>query len=142
MSTKTHTPQASNFKRVTTRNEERDRLALVEDNITFNEADANDMQFPLNDGLVVTLRILDTDIKHVFVDQENATNIINIRVIEEIQMTSKIIHKSIMLTGFNNSTERTLGEITLPVVASGVELETAFLIMSSEMAYDIIVGRP
>ncbi|XP_059277661.1 uncharacterized protein LOC132031766 [Lycium ferocissimum] len=114
------------FKRVTTRNEKRDRLALVKDCITFDEADADNMQFPHNDGLVITLRILDTDIKHVFVDQGSAANIINIRVIEEMKLTSKIIHKSIMLTRLNNSTERTLGEIILPVVAGGVELQTAF----------------
>ncbi|XP_059301892.1 uncharacterized protein LOC132053808 [Lycium ferocissimum] len=130
------------FKRVTTRSEKRDRLALVEDCITFDEADADNTQFSHNDGLVITLRILDTDIKRVFVDQGSAANIINIRVIEEMKLTSKIIHKSIMLTGFNNSTERTLGEIILPVVAGGVELQTAFSIMSSAMAYNMIVRRP
>ncbi|XP_060190734.1 uncharacterized protein LOC132620012 [Lycium barbarum] len=100
------------------------------------------MQFPHNDGLVITLRILDTDIKRVFVDQGSVANIINIRVIEEMKLTNKIIHKSIMLTGFNNSTERTLGEIILPVVAGGVELQTVLSIMSSAMAYNMIVGRP
>ncbi|XP_060216882.1 uncharacterized protein LOC132644314 [Lycium barbarum] len=130
------------FKRITTRSEKRDRLALIEDCITFDEVDADNMQFPNNDGLVVALRILDTDIKHVFVDQESAANIINIRVIEEIKLMSKITHKSVMLNGFNNSTERTLGEIILQVVAGGVELQTNFSIMSSAMAYNMIVGRP
>ncbi|XP_059306414.1 uncharacterized protein LOC132057839 [Lycium ferocissimum] len=100
------------------------------------------MEFSHNDGLVITLRILDTDIKRVFVDQGSAANIINIRVIEEIKLTSKIIHKSIILTGFNNSTKRTLGEIILSVVAGGVELQTVFSIMSSAMAYNNIVGHP
>ncbi|XP_060200249.1 uncharacterized protein LOC132628489 [Lycium barbarum] len=114
------------FKRITTRSEKRDRLALVEDCITFDEVDADNMQFPHNDGLVITFRILDIDIKRVFVDQGSAANIINIRVIEEMKLTSKIIHQSVMLTGFNNSTETTLGEIILPVVTGGVELQTAF----------------
>ncbi|XP_059306378.1 uncharacterized protein LOC132057791 [Lycium ferocissimum] len=109
-------------KRITTRNEKSGRLALVDDCITFDEANADNMQFSYNDGVIITLHILDTDIKRVFVDQESAANIINIKVIEEMKLTSKIIHKSIMLTEFNNSTERTLGEIMLPVVAGGVEL--------------------
>ncbi|XP_060178194.1 uncharacterized protein LOC132608133 [Lycium barbarum] len=57
------------FKRVTTRNEKRDRLTFVEDCITFDEVDADNMQFSHNDGLVITLRILDNDIKRVFVDK-------------------------------------------------------------------------
>ncbi|XP_060182135.1 uncharacterized protein LOC132611778 [Lycium barbarum] len=130
------------FKRVTTKNEKRDRLALVEDCITFDEANSDNMQYPPNDGLVITLRILDTDIKRVFVHQGSAANIINIRVIEEMKLTSKIIHKSIMLTGFNNSIERTLDEIILPLVAGGAEPQTIFSIMSSAMAYNMIVGRP
>ncbi|XP_060182127.1 uncharacterized protein LOC132611767 [Lycium barbarum] len=130
------------FKRVTTRSEKRDRLTLVEDCITFDEADVDNMQFPHNDGLVITLRILDTNIKRFFVDQGSTANIINIRVIEEMKLTSKIIHKSIMLTGFNNSIETTPGEVILPVVAGGIELQTIFSIMSSAMAYNMIVGRP
>ncbi|XP_060212086.1 uncharacterized protein LOC132639666 [Lycium barbarum] len=129
------------FKRITTRSEKRDR-ALVEDCITFDKADANNMQFSHNDGLVITLCILDTNIKHFFVDQGSAANIINIRVIEEIKLTSNIIHKSVMLPRFNNSTKRTPGEIILPVVAGGVELQTAFSIMSSAIAYNMIVGHP
>ncbi|XP_019252646.1 PREDICTED: uncharacterized protein LOC109231438 [Nicotiana attenuata] len=36
--------------------------------IIFDESDADDLTFPHNDALVITLRILDTDVRRIMVD--------------------------------------------------------------------------
>ncbi|XP_019251319.1 PREDICTED: uncharacterized protein LOC109230254 [Nicotiana attenuata] len=59
-----------------------------------------------------------------------------------MKLEDRIIPRCITLTGFNNAVERTSGEITLPVLAGGVTLETTFHVMDQETAYNAIIGRP
>ncbi|XP_019253694.1 PREDICTED: uncharacterized protein LOC109232397 [Nicotiana attenuata] len=68
--------------------------------ITHERHDDIDLAFPHSDALVITLRILDTDMKRIVVDDG---------------------------TG---AFERTSGEITLPVLAGVVTLETTFHVMN------------
>lgn len=48
----------------------------VKRSIIFNKSDANDLTFPHNDALVITLRILDTDVRRIIVDDRSETCII------------------------------------------------------------------
>ncbi|XP_070047010.1 uncharacterized protein [Nicotiana tomentosiformis] len=105
-----------------------ERYDGLEESITFDESDANGLTFPHNDALVITLRILDTDVKRIMVDDGNGVCIIYPRVLAQMRLEDKIMSSCITLTGFNNAVERASGEITLPV-AGGVTLETTFHIM-------------
>nr|XP_009614135.1 uncharacterized protein LOC104107117 [Nicotiana tomentosiformis] len=49
----------------------------VEESIMFDELDADDLTFPHNDALVVTLRILDVDVKCIMVDDGSGAWIIH-----------------------------------------------------------------
>ncbi|XP_009624203.1 uncharacterized protein [Nicotiana tomentosiformis] len=101
----------------------------LEESIIFDELDANGLTFPHNDALVITLCILDTDVKHIMVDDGSGVCIIHPRVLTQMRLEDIIVSRCITLTGFNNVVEQTLGEITLPVLADGVTLETTFHIM-------------
>nr|XP_009602029.1 uncharacterized protein LOC104097194 [Nicotiana tomentosiformis] len=101
----------------------------LEERIIFDESDADGLTFPHSDALVITLRILDTDVKRIMVDDGSGTCIIHPRVLTQMRIKDKIVSRSITLTSFNNIVERTSREITLSVLAGGVTLETTLHIM-------------
>ncbi|XP_009588629.1 uncharacterized protein LOC142175206 [Nicotiana tabacum] len=114
----------------------------LEESIIFNGSDADKLTFLHNDSLVLTLRILDTNVKRIMVDDGSGVCIIHPRVLTQLRLEDKIVPCCIILTGFNNAVERTSREIILPVLACGVTLETIFHIMDQATAYNSIVGRP
>ncbi|XP_009592568.2 uncharacterized protein [Nicotiana tomentosiformis] len=112
----------------------RERYDELEESIIFDKSDTDDLAFPYNNALVITLRILDTDVKCIMVDDGSGACIIHPRVLTQIKLEDKIVLRCITLTGFNNAVERTSGEITLPILAGCVTLETTFHIMDQETA--------
>ncbi|XP_009617921.1 uncharacterized protein [Nicotiana tomentosiformis] len=120
----------------------RERYDKLEESIIFDESDADGLTYPHNDALVITLRTLDTDVKHIMVDDGSGAYIIHPRFLTQIRLKDKIVPRYITLIDFNNAVERTSGEITLPVLAGGMTLETTLHIMDQATAYNAIVGRP
>ncbi|XP_075103820.1 uncharacterized protein LOC142178377 [Nicotiana tabacum] len=120
----------------------RERYDGLKESIIFYESDADGLTFPHNDALVITLHILETDVERIMVDDGSGVCIIHPRVLAQIRLEDKIVPRYITLTGFNNLVERTSGEITLPVLAGGVTLETIFHIIDQATAYNAIVGQP
>ncbi|XP_016449103.1 uncharacterized protein LOC107774141 [Nicotiana tabacum] len=119
-----------------------ERYDELEESIIFDESDADSLTFPHNDALVITLCILDTDIKRIMVDDGCGVCIIHPRVIAQMRLVDKIVLLCITLAGFNNAVERISGEITLPILAGDITLETTFHIMDQATAYNAILGRP
>nr|XP_016454879.1 PREDICTED: uncharacterized protein LOC107779047 [Nicotiana tabacum] len=114
----------------------------LEESIIFDKSDADNLTFPYNDTFAITLQILDTHVRRITVDDRSRACIIYPRVLIHMRLEDKIVSHCITLTGFNNAVERTLGEITLPILTSGVMLETTFHMMDQNIAYNAIVGRP
>nr|XP_033514333.1 uncharacterized protein LOC104105235 [Nicotiana tomentosiformis] len=52
------------------------------------------------------------------------------------------LEASIIFDESDTNVERTSGEITLPVLAGGITLETTFHIMDQDTTYNAIIGRP
>ncbi|XP_075106849.1 uncharacterized protein LOC142179861 [Nicotiana tabacum] len=119
-----------------------ERYDELEESIIFDKSDTNGLAFPHYDALVITLQILDTDVRQIMVDDGSSACIIHPRVLTQMKLEDKIVLHCITLIGFNNAVERTSGEITLPVVAGGVALETIFHIMDQDTGYNAIIGRP
>ncbi|XP_070035456.1 uncharacterized protein [Nicotiana tomentosiformis] len=117
-----------------------ERYDEIEESIIFDKSDTNGLAFPHYDALVITLQSLDTDVRRIMVDDGSGTCIIHPRVLAQMKLEDKIVPHCIMLTGFNNAVERTSGEITLPVLAGGVTLETTFHIMDQDTTYNAIIG--
>nr|XP_009763635.1 PREDICTED: uncharacterized protein LOC104215517 [Nicotiana sylvestris] len=113
----------------------------LEESIIFNKSYTDGLTFPYNDALVITLRILDTNIRRIMVDDESGTCIIHHRVFVQMKLKDKILPHCITLTGFNNAVKRTFGEITLIVLTGGVTLESTFHIMDQDTAYNAIPCR-
>nr|XP_016503713.1 PREDICTED: uncharacterized protein LOC107821775 [Nicotiana tabacum] len=119
-----------------------ERYDELETSNIFDKSDSHGLVFPHYDALVITLRILDTDIKHIMVDDGSGACIVHTRVLAQMKLEDRIVPRCITLMDFNNSVERTYREITLPIMAGGVTLETMFHIMDRDTSYKDIIGRP
>nr|XP_009768224.1 PREDICTED: uncharacterized protein LOC104219268 [Nicotiana sylvestris]XP_016436679.1 PREDICTED: uncharacterized protein LOC107762800 [Nicotiana tabacum] len=112
------------------------------DSITFDKSDTDGLSFPHFNAIVITVRISDTDVKRIMVEDGSGACIIHPRVLTQMSLEDKIVPHCITPTGFNNAFERTSGEIMLPVLAGGVTLETTFHVMNQDTTYNAIIGRP
>nr|XP_016450620.1 PREDICTED: uncharacterized protein LOC107775409 [Nicotiana tabacum] len=92
-----------------------ERYDELEESNIFDKSDTNGLAFPHYDSLVITLRILDTDVRRIMVDDGKGACIIQSRVLAQMKLI-----------------ERTSNEITLPVLVGGVTLETTFHIMDQD----------
>ncbi|XP_075088536.1 uncharacterized protein LOC107826166 [Nicotiana tabacum] len=105
---------ANKVSKVTITHGKRVRHVLEEESITFDDVDADD----------------------------SSVNIILLRVLHEMQAEDKLVPKAHTLSGFDNSTVVTKGDITLTTFAEGVVKDTKFQVVEMEMTYNMIFGRP
>nr|XP_016450943.1 PREDICTED: uncharacterized protein LOC107775707 [Nicotiana tabacum] len=115
---------------------------VAEDNITFMEDDADGLLLSHNVALVISLNVLDLNIKRVLVDLGSSTNIIQLRVLEQAKLTGSIIPATKLLTGFNMTSVTSRRDILLPTNVDGVTKTTLFKMVDGDMGYNIILGRP
>ncbi|XP_070010500.1 uncharacterized protein [Nicotiana sylvestris] len=115
---------------------------LEEESITCDDADADGVLTPHNDALVISLLLHDTNVKRVLIDPGSFVNTIRLRVVNEIQAKDKLIPKAHTLSGFDNSSAVTKGEIIITTFAEGVVKDTKFQVVEMDMAYNMILGRP
>nr|XP_016480119.1 PREDICTED: uncharacterized protein LOC107801326 [Nicotiana tabacum] len=118
------------------------RYDELEESIIFDKSDTNGLVLPHYDALVITLQILDIDVRRIMVDDGSGACIIHSRVLAQMKLEDKIVSCCITQTGFNNAVEQTSGEITLTVLAGGVTMETTFHIMDQDTMYNTIIGQP
>ncbi|XP_070008535.1 uncharacterized protein [Nicotiana sylvestris] len=128
--------------KVTITYEKQVRHVLEEESITFDDADVDDVLSPHNDALVISLLVHDTNVKRVLIDPGSSVNIILLRVLREMQAEDKLITKEHTLSGFDNSSVVTKGEVILTTFAEGIVKGTKFQVIDMEMAYNMILGRP
>ncbi|XP_070002898.1 uncharacterized protein [Nicotiana sylvestris] len=116
--------------------------ALEEESITFDDVDADVILSPHNDALVISLLVYDTNVKRVLIDPGSSVNIILLRVLCEMQAEDKLVPKAHTLSGFDNSSVVTKGEVILATFTEGVVKDTKFQVVDMEMTYNMILGRP
>ncbi|XP_070010570.1 uncharacterized protein [Nicotiana sylvestris] len=117
---------AKKTSKVTVTHGKRICQVLEGDSITFDDEDADDLIISHNDALVVSLLVHDTNIKRVLIDPGSSMNIVLLRVVDEMQVNDKVIPKSRTLSGFDNSSVTTKGEVVLAMFAEGVIRDTMF----------------
>ncbi|XP_009619947.1 uncharacterized protein [Nicotiana tomentosiformis] len=117
-------------------------LVLEGDNIVFDDEDADDLMIPHNDALVISLLIYDTNVKRVLIDPGSSMNIILLKVVNEMQANNRIIPKARSISVSDNSSVIKKGEIVLVTFAESVIKDTKFQVIGTDIAYNIILGRP
>ena len=113
------------------------------DPLVFDGRDREHINEPQQDALVISLPVGNCLIKRIMVDNGSAANIMTKHTLQEMGLAeSDMIKKSTILVGFSGETKKTVGEITLPTYAQGVNILTKFLIIECDSTYNIIMGRP
>ncbi|XP_009614731.2 uncharacterized protein [Nicotiana tomentosiformis] len=103
---------------------------VTEDDITFTEEDADGLLLPHNDALVITLNVLDFNIKRVLTREFGKHYPMESAGTSQANRKHYSDHKA------------PCREILLPINAEGVMKTTLFEVVDSDMGYNIILGRP
>nr|XP_009625034.1 uncharacterized protein LOC104115987 [Nicotiana tomentosiformis] len=132
---------AKKTSKVTVTQAKRVCQVFEEDSITFDDADANGVMTPQNYALAISLLVHYTNVKRVLIDPGSSVNIILLRVVNKMQADDKMVPKACTLSGFDNSSIVTKGEIMLATFVEGVVKDTNFQVIDTDMAYNMILGR-
>ncbi|XP_060185754.1 uncharacterized protein LOC132615207 [Lycium barbarum] len=114
-------------------------FTIDEDVVTFTDEDAASIILPHNDALVITVLIGSCQVKRVIIEPGSSVNILLWKVVEEMGLLEQAART---LSVFNMSSEITKGEIDLLVEADVVVKMTKFYVISGDMQYNAIFGRP
>ena len=119
------------------------RLLLGTDEISFTAKEQEKILAPHHDALVVSLTIANCLVKRILVDNGSSSNIIFLPAYQDLGLEeSTLTRKVTPLIGFSGEVKQTAGEVVVPVYAEGINLSTKFLVVDSESAYNMILGRP
>ncbi|XP_056691861.1 uncharacterized protein [Spinacia oleracea] len=111
--------------------------------ITFDDSDSTDIIQEHHDGLVISLPIGNALIKRILIDNGSSANVLFLEALQEMGLDEKsIIRRLTVLVGFSGESLRTVGEISLPTYAEGVNVMTKFNVVDCPSAYNVILGRP
>ncbi|XP_070672161.1 uncharacterized protein [Malus domestica] len=83
--------------------------------IGFIEQDAEDVDYPHDDILVVSVQLAYAIVDRMMVDNGSVVNLLQLSVIQKMGLESTIIRRAEVLTGFNRHTSTTIGHIALDV---------------------------
>ena len=111
--------------------------------ISFIDNKATTLINPHDDALFISLLIANCKMKRILVDNGSSTKVLFMSTLKEIKVDeSNIRHCSTVLVGFSREQKFTIGDITLPVYAGGVNMNLTFAVLDSPLAYNMILGRP
>ncbi|XP_070007198.1 uncharacterized protein [Nicotiana sylvestris] len=102
------------------------RQVLNGDSIIFDDEDTDNLMIPCNDALVISLLVHNTKVKRVLIDLGSSVSIILLRMVNEMQADDKVIPNARSLSGFDNSSVITKGEVLLTTFAEDVVKDTKF----------------
>uniref|UniRef100_A0A2N9I4J6 Uncharacterized protein n=1 Tax=Fagus sylvatica TaxID=28930 RepID=A0A2N9I4J6_FAGSY len=100
-----------------------------EQQIFFSDEDLRDVQTPHDDPLVIKLRIGDSDVKRVLVDQGSCSEIMYPDLFHGLGLKQTDLQPyDAPLVGFSGESVRPMGRITLNVHTGPISLETEFVL--------------
>ncbi|XP_056686045.1 uncharacterized protein [Spinacia oleracea] len=115
--------------------------SLAAMSITFDDSDSVDAQQEHHDGLVISLPIGNALIKRILIDNGSSANVLFLEALQEMGLEEKnIVRRSPVLVGFSGESMRTVGEISLPTYAEGVNIMTKVNVVDCPSAYNVILG--
>ncbi|XP_019261322.1 PREDICTED: uncharacterized protein LOC109239236 [Nicotiana attenuata] len=107
--------------------------------ISFSDEDAKGIVQPHNDALVISVLINKYRVKRVLIDLDSSSNIIRLRVVEQLGLQDQIVLVVRVLNGFNMACETTKGMI-IPVYTAETTQEIKFYV-EGDMRCNALFGR-
>ncbi|XP_070013507.1 uncharacterized protein [Nicotiana sylvestris] len=137
-------PQGPVFKRtkVTITREKQTRDYLPEETLSFNDEDAEGIEQPHNEALVISILMNKIQVKRMLIDTDSSTNIVRLRVVEQLGLQDQVVPATQVLNVFNMANETTKGEIILPVNVAETIHEKKFYVIEGDIRYNVLLGRP
>ena len=113
-----------------------------EQQIFYSDDDLRDVQTPHDDPLVVKLRIGDSDVKRVLIDQGSCSEIMYPDLFHGFGLKQSDFQPyDAPLVRFSGESIRPMGLITLTVHTGPISLDTEFLVINVPSPYTAIMGR-
>ena len=110
--------------------------------IFFSDEDLRDVQTPHDDPLVVKLRIGDSDVKRVLIDQCSCSEIMYPDLFHGLGLKQSDLQPyDAPLVGFSGESVRPMGQITRTIHTGPINLDTEFLVIDVPSPYTAIMGR-
>ena len=122
----------------------RTNFSNSEQQIFFSNEDLRNVQTPHDDLLVVKLRIGDSDVKRVLMDQGSYSEIMYLDLFHDLSLSLKqsdLQPYDAPLVGFSGESIRSMRWITMAVHMGLISLETEFLVVNMPFPYTTIMGR-
>ena len=97
---------------------------------------------PHYDALILTLCINGFDVHKVLVDPSSAIDLLQLPTLNQMKLFPLMLNSiGQILSGFNDTTTTTPGDITLPVHVGSAVQQVLFLVVEDLGPYNCIVGR-
>ena len=111
--------------------------------IAFSSNEIRGVCKPHDDAPVITILIVNCEVKRHLVEHESSSNVLFWSVLKEMDLNeSNIEHNGIVLTCFNKEFTQVVGTLRLLVYARGEKKVITFLIMDCPSVYNVILERP
>ena len=109
--------------------------------IFFSDEDLRDVQTPHDDPLVIKLRIGDSDVKQVLIDQGSYFEIMYHDLFHGLGLKQSDLQPyDAPLVGFSGESIRLMGRITMTIHTGPISLDTEFLVVNVSSPYTAIMG--
>ena len=97
---------------------------------------------PHRDALIVSLEIGDYDVRRILVDPGSSADLVQALVISHMgRNLISLENPRRILSGFNEASTTSLGDIVLPVQADPVTLNVQFSVVQDLSPFNVILGR-
>ena len=94
----------------------REEIKPIDGPISFPPVNPNKAIVPHYDALVLTLCISRFDMHRVLVDRYSSIDLLQLPAFNQMKLSSKMLNSARrILYGFNDATNMTLGDVTLPI---------------------------
>ncbi|XP_020410343.1 uncharacterized protein LOC109946540 [Prunus persica] len=109
--------------------------------ISFQKKDVIDLELPHNDALVISIQIAQAMVDRIYADQGSAANILQLVVIQQMGLETRINKSAKSPTGFNGATKLTMDTKDLDVYSPPVISLQTFMVIDKVSPYNGILGR-
>ncbi|XP_016647045.1 PREDICTED: uncharacterized protein LOC107880286 [Prunus mume] len=110
--------------------------------IGFQKKDMIGLDMPHNDALVISIQIAQAMVDRIHADEGSTTNILQLAVIQQMGLETKINKSARSLTGLNGATTVTIGTTDLDVYSPPIISSQIFMVINEVSPYNGILGRP
>ena len=110
--------------------------------IVFPLVDPTGILQPHRDALIISLGMRDFDVRWIIVDPGSSTDLLQASVIKQMGLElSDLENHGWILSGFNEASITSLGDVVLPVQAGLVTLNVQFSVVEYLSSFNAILGR-